>query len=260
MIERRRLFSNSDFVLDMPVSSVPRRQLFRSCVVSQQSKGRTARSHSITGIIFLSRLAIVRLLNAEKLITMWKVFCSPSLKYRPGSFLLFLAPIFLLALTVCPQMYASQPNIAYFAGGCYWCTEAVFQKAPGVTSVVSGYMQKAETVQITFDPAKTSYAKLLNLFWRAHDPTEVDSQGPDTGKQYRSAIFYVDDQQRSTAEKSKAQAQKSFSKAIATEITQASSFRPAPGNQQNFCRMNPNNPYVRQIIIPKLQKLGMKGP
>jgi peptide-methionine (S)-S-oxide reductase len=149
--------------------------------------------------------------------------------------------------------------VAYFAGGCYWCTEAVFQQVPGVTSVVSGYMQKAETVQVTFDPAKTSYQKLLSLFWRAHDPTEVDSQGPDTGKQYRSAIFYVDEQQRATAEKSKAQAQKLYSKPIATEIARASSFRPAPGSQQNFCRMNPSHPYVRQIIIPKLQKLGMKG-
>ena len=77
-----------------------------------------------------------------------------------------------------------------------------------MTSVVSGYIQKAETVQVTFDPARTSYEKLLGLFWRAHDPTEVDSQGPDTGKQYRSAIFYVDEQQRTTAEKSKAQAQR----------------------------------------------------
>ena len=82
--------------------------------------------------------------------------------------------------------------MAYFAGGCYWCTEAVFQRARGVTAVMSGYMQKAETVQVTFDPGKTTYDKLLTLFWRAHDPTEVDSQGPDTGKQYRSAIFYVD--------------------------------------------------------------------
>src|SRR5262245_29557090 len=141
---------------------------------------------------------------------MWRVCYSAFLKCRSRDFLLFLASIFLLALTFSPQAYGSQPNVAYFAGGCYWCTEAVFQRAPGVTSVVSGYMQKAETVQVTFDPAKTSYEKLLSLFWRAHDPTEVDSQGPDTGKQYRSAIFYVDEQQRATAEKSKAQAQKLY--------------------------------------------------
>ena len=121
-------------------------------------------------------------------------------------------------------------------------------------------MQKAETIQVTFDPAKTTYDKLLNLFWRAHDPTEVDSQGPDTGKQYRSAIFFVDEQQRAAAEKSKAQTQKSFSKPIATEITRAGSFRPAPENHQNFCRKNPNNAYVRQIILPKLQKLRLQKP
>jgi peptide-methionine (S)-S-oxide reductase len=150
------------------------------------------------------------------------------------------------------------PSVAYFAGGCFWCTEAVFERAPGVTSVVSGYMQGAETIQITFDSGKTSYDKLLNLFWRAHDPTEVDSQGPDVGKQYRSAIFFVDEQQRAAAEKSKAQVQKSYSKPIATEITRSGSFHPARENHQNFCMKNPNNPYVRQIIDPKLQKLGLK--
>ena len=168
--------------------------------------------------------------------------------------------IFILCVAFCPQARSGQVNVAYLAGGCYWCTEAVFQQAPGVTSVVSGYMQGAETIQITFDPNKTSYDKLLNLFWRAHDPTEVDSQGPDTGKQYRSAIFYVDEQQRAAAEKSKAQAQKSFSKPIATQITRAGSFRSAPEHHQNFCRKNPNNPYVRQIVVPKLKKLGLKKP
>jgi methionine-R-sulfoxide reductase len=69
---------------------------------------------------------------------------------------------------ICPQAHSGQANVAYLAGGCFWCTEAVFQGAPGVTSVVSGYMQRAETMQITFDPSKTSYDKLLNLFWRAH--------------------------------------------------------------------------------------------
>jgi peptide-methionine (S)-S-oxide reductase len=98
-------------------------------------------------------------------------------------------------------------KVAYFAGGCFWCTQEIFRQAPGVTSVVSGHMSGAETVEVTFDPAKTSYEKLLTVFWRAHDPTEVDRQGPDTGKQYRSAIFYVNDQQRATAEKSKTQLQ-----------------------------------------------------
>jgi peptide-methionine (S)-S-oxide reductase len=191
---------------------------------------------------------------------MWKVCGLPLVKRKSKSSFLFLPLIFIFSVTVDPQAHGSQANVAYFAGGCFWCTEAVFEQAPGVTSVVSGYMQGAETIQITFDPGKTSYDKLLNLFWRAHNPTEVDSQGPDTGKQYRSAIFYADEQQRTAAEKSKAQAQKSFSKPIATEITRAGSFRPAPENHQNFCRKNPNNAYVRQIVDPKLKKLGLKKP
>ena len=191
---------------------------------------------------------------------MWKVCGSSSVKYRSKAFCPFLPLTLLLGMVLSPQAHGSQANVAYFAGGCFWCTEAVFQQAPGVTLVVSGYMQKAETVQVTFDPAKTSYDKLLNLFWRAHDPTEVDAQGPDTGKQYRSALFFVDEQQHVAAEKSKAHAQKSYSKPIATEITRAGSFRPAPENHQNFCRKNPNNPYVRQIIAPKLKKLGLKKP
>lgn len=151
---------------------------------------------------------------------------------------------------------------AYFGGGCFWCTEAIFEQAPGVSSVVSGYMSGAETIGVTFDPARTSYDKLLQLFWRAHDPTEVDRQGPDVGKKYRSAIFYVDVQQRAAAEKSKAQlgASGKFSRPIATEIIQASGFQRADEHHQNFCQKNPNNPYVQQWVVPKLKKLGMKQP
>ena len=193
---------------------------------------------------------------------MWKIRCSPAVKRKSKSLFLSVPRhlIFILVMAFCPQAHSGQANVAYFAGGCFWCTEAVFQRAPGVTSVVSGYMQNAETIRVTFDPAKTSYDKLLNLFWRAHNPTEVDSQGTDTGRQYRSVIFYADEQQRAEAEKSKAQAQKSHSKPIATEITRVGSFRPAPENHQNFSRKNPNNPYVRQIIEPKLKKLGLKKP
>jgi peptide-methionine (S)-S-oxide reductase len=193
---------------------------------------------------------------------MWKVCRSSLVQHKFKTRFLSLPHylIFTLGMAFCTQAHGGQASVAYFAGGCFWCTEAVFEQAPGVASVTSGYMQGAETIQIAFDPNKTSYDKLLNLFWRAHNPTEVDSQGPDTGKQYRSAIFYMDEQQRAAAEKSKAQAQKSFSKPIATEIARAGSFRPAPEHHQNFCRKNPNNPYVRQIIEPKLRKLGLKKP
>jgi peptide-methionine (S)-S-oxide reductase len=191
---------------------------------------------------------------------MWKVCGSSSIKYKSKSFFRFLPLILLLGIAFCPQAQSGQANVAYFAGGCFWCTEAIFEETPGVTSVVSGYMQGAETVQVSFDPAKTSYNKLLILFWEAHDPTQVDRQGADIGKQYRSAIFYMNDQQRDAAQRLKPQVQKFYSKPIATEITRAGSFRPAPENHQNFCRKNPNNPYVQQIIKPKLKKLGLTKP
>ncbi len=191
---------------------------------------------------------------------MWKLCGSSSVKYKSKSFFRFLPLILLLGIAFCPQAQSGQANVAYFAGGCFWCTEAIFEDAPGVTSVVSGYMQGAETVQVSFDPAKTSYDKLLILFWEAHDPTQVDRQGADIGKQYRSAIFYTNDQQRDAAQRLKPQVQKFYSKPIATEITRAGSFRPAPENHQNFCRKNPGNSYVRQVIEPKLKKLGLKKP
>jgi peptide-methionine (S)-S-oxide reductase len=161
-------------------------------------------------------------------------------------------------LGIASSALGATSNVAYFAGGCFWCTEAIFEEAPGVTSVTSGYMQGAETIQVTFDPAKTSYDKLLVLFWEAHDPTQVNRQGADIGKQYRSAIFYVNDQQRDAAQRLKPQVQKFYSKPIATEITQAGSFRAAPENHQNFCRKNPNNSYVQEVVEPKLKKLGLK--
>jgi peptide-methionine (S)-S-oxide reductase len=189
---------------------------------------------------------------------MWKLCGSSSVKYT--SFFRFLLLILLWGTAFCLQAQNGQANVAYFAGGCFWCTEAIFEGAPGVTSVVSGYMQGAETVQVSFDPAKTSYDKLLILFWEAHDPTQVDRQGADIGKQYRSAIFYMNDQQRDAAQILKPQVQKFYSKPIVTEITRAGSFRPAPENHQNFCRKNPGNPYVREVIEPKLKKLGLKKP
>ena len=189
---------------------------------------------------------------------MWKLCGSSSVKYT--SFFRFLLLILLWGTAFCPQAQSGQANVAYFAGGCFWCTEAIFEGAPGVTSVVSGYMQGAETVQVSFDPAKTSYDKLLILFWEAHDPTQVDRQGADIGKQYRSAIFYMNDQQRDAAQRLKPQVQKFYSEPIVTEITRAGSFRPAPENHQNFCRKNPGNPYVREVIEPKLKKLGLKKP
>ncbi|HZS19265.1 MAG TPA: peptide-methionine (S)-S-oxide reductase [Candidatus Udaeobacter sp.] len=189
---------------------------------------------------------------------MWNVLGSSLVNRKSRT--LFVISLLLSGLVFCPRAYGAPANIAYFAGGCFWCTEAIFEEAPGVTSVTSGYMHGAETIQVTFNPAKTSYEKLLILFWEAHDPTQINRQGGDIGKQYRSAIFYANDQQRDAAQKLKPQVQKFYSKPIATEITQAGSFRAAPENHQNFCRKNPNHPYVQEVVEPKLKKLGLKKP
>jgi peptide-methionine (S)-S-oxide reductase len=192
---------------------------------------------------------------------MWKSCGSPLAKCKSKSVSLSLPHylVFILGMAFCPQADSDQANVSYFAGGCFWCTDAVFEQARGVTSVVSGYMQGAETIQITFDPSKTSYDKLLNLFWRAHNPIEVDSQGPDTGKQYRSAIFYVDEQQHEQP-KNRRNRHQNRSQNRSRLRSHATSFRRAPENHQNFCRKNPNTPYVRQIMQPKLQQLGLKKP
>jgi Peptide methionine sulfoxide reductase len=90
--------------------------------------------------------------------------------------------IFTLGMAFSPRAHRGQANVAYFAGCCFWCIEEVFQQVPGVTSVAPGYMQNAETIQVRSDPTKISYHKLLNVFWRAHNPIEVDRQGPNVGK------------------------------------------------------------------------------
>jgi peptide-methionine (S)-S-oxide reductase len=160
--------------------------------------------------------------------------------------------------------------------GCFWCTEAVFERLPGVYSATSGYMggkQKnptyeqvcggatghAEVTKVIFDPAKLSLEKLLETFWKAHDPTTLNRQGADIGTQYRSAIFYETEAQRPVAEKSKAEASKLFERPIVTEITRATEFYPAENYHQEYYRLNKDrNPYCRAVITPKLKKLGME--
>ncbi|TSA36030.1 MAG: peptide-methionine (S)-S-oxide reductase [Verrucomicrobiaceae bacterium] len=161
---------------------------------------------------------------------------------------------------------------AILGGGCFWCVEAVYQGKPGIKSVVSGYAGgstpnptyeqvcsgktgHAEVVEITFDPALISYEKILDLFWDAHDPTTLNSQGADHGTQYRSIIVADTPERKAAAEKSKAAAQTRFADPIVTEIVESAKFYPAEQYHQNFCARNPNNPYVRAVIVPKLEKL-----
>jgi peptide-methionine (S)-S-oxide reductase len=166
-------------------------------------------------------------------------------------------------------------EIATLGGGCFWCTEAIFQMLPGVKSVTSGYAGgtkenptykevcagdtgHAEVIQIEYDPAVVSYDKLLETFWEAHDPTTLDRQGPDSGTQYRSIILYSSEAQKAAAEKSKAEAQKQFGKPIVTEIVPLKKFYKAESYHQDYYRDNPNQPYCRVVIRPKVEKFEKK--
>jgi peptide-methionine (S)-S-oxide reductase len=161
---------------------------------------------------------------------------------------------------------------AVFGGGCFWCVEAVFEGLDGVRSVESGYAGgtlpnptyeqvcsgrtgHAEVVKITFDPSTISYGKLLDLFWRAHDPTTRNRQGADVGTQYRSIILYGDEEQRAAAERSKVEAQKDLEDPIVTEITPLAVFYAAEKYHQDYFANNPNAAYCTFVITPKLKKL-----
>jgi peptide-methionine (S)-S-oxide reductase len=163
---------------------------------------------------------------------------------------------------------------ATFGAGCFWCTEAVFQQLKGVHSVVSGYSGgsvanprylqvctgstgHAEAVQVTYDPKVISYADLLEVFWKTHDPTTRDRQGVDVGTQYRSVIFYHDDDQKELAEKYKAKLDAAgiFPGPIVTEIVPFTVFYRAEVKHQNYFADHPEELYCRKIIGPKVEKV-----
>lgn len=138
---------------------------------------------------------------------------------------------------------------ATLGGGCFWCTEAIFKRLKGVTSVVCGYAGgDAESIQIQFNPSIISYEKILEVFWATHDPTTLNRQGADVGTQYRSVIFYHSEKQKEIAEKSK---QPSF----VTQIIPIDKFYKAKDYHQNFYEKNKSSPYCQIVINPKIQKL-----
>jgi len=161
---------------------------------------------------------------------------------------------------------------ATLGGGCFWCTEAVFQRLKGVKSVVPGYAGggksnptyeevcsgktgHAQVIQITFDPEEISYEELLDVFWQTHDPTSLDRQGADVGSQYRSAIFYHNENQHKAAEKSKKELMKKLSKPVVTEIVPFTKFYEAENYHHDYYNKNPVAPYCLFVIKPKLKKL-----
>ena len=168
-------------------------------------------------------------------------------------------------------------ELATLAGGCFWCTEAVFQKLKGVESVTPGYTGghidsptyeevssgesgHAEAIQIEFDPNIISFETLLDVFWQLHDPTTLNQQGADHGTQYRSAIFYHNEKQKELAENSLENAEKAgmYPDSFVTEIVPFDKFYPAEEEHRNFYENNPNQPYCQIVIDPKITKLFKK--
>jgi peptide-methionine (S)-S-oxide reductase len=161
-----------------------------------------------------------------------------------------------------------------FGAGCFWCVEAVFQQIEGVVKVESGYSNgtaknpsyrdvctgntgHAEVVQVTFDPKKVSFDTILEIFWKTHDPTTLNRQGADEGTQYRSAVFYSNEAQKTAAEawKKKLNDEHVFPNPIVTEITPLSNYSEAEDYHQDYYALNGHNPYCQVVIKPKMDKL-----
>ena len=179
-----------------------------------------------------------------------------------------------------PASSVKGPQTAVFAGGCFWGVEAVFRHVKGVERAVSGYAGgmlvkpsyeqvgtgrtgHAESVEVTYDPSQVSYGQLLAVFFSvAHDPTQKDRQGPDYGTQYRSAIFYVNDDQRRVAEAYIAQLDqaKAFGAPIATQVAKLPAFWPAEDYHQNYLAQHPMQPYIVINDLPKLAALQKEWP
>ena len=164
-------------------------------------------------------------------------------------------------------------DTAYFGAGCFWCVEAVFQELKGVISVSSGYMGgkiknptyrevcsgltgHAEICRIVYDPKVIEYKDLLEAFWQSHDPTTLNKQGADTGTQYRSVVFYNNEEQKAQAEfyKNKLNEENAFGKPVVTEISASSAFYIAEDYHQNYYNENGDAPYCQFVIAPKLEK------
>ena len=159
-------------------------------------------------------------------------------------------------------------------GGCFWCIEAIFKSITGVISVISGYAGgqdlnpnyesvcsgrtgHAEVVMVSFDPDISSLESILEVFWKAHDPTTLNRQGNDVGTQYRSAIYYYNNSQKKVIEKSIDSVKGNFSNPIVTEVSSLTEFYPAENYHQSYYENNPQAPYCSRIILPKLKKLGL---
>ncbi len=164
---------------------------------------------------------------------------------------------------------------AVLGGGCFWCLEAVYKRVEGISLVVSGYAGgnaadpsyeevcrgttgHAEVIEISFDPDQISYRKILQLFFKAHDPTTLNRQGADTGTQYRSIILYNGEEQRGQAAEEITRAGELYDNPVVTELVELTSFYPAEAYHQNYYDLNTTAGYCRAVIRPKLAKMGLE--
>ena len=178
-----------------------------------------------------------------------------------------------------PLAHTSGKQTAVFAGGCFWGTQAVFERVKGVVATTAGYAGgsastatyaqvttettgHAESVKVVFDPSKISYGKLLQIFFAVHDPTQLNRQGPDVGTSYRSAIFYTSDEQRDigTAYIAQLNAAHVYSKPIVTQVTPLKGFYDAESYHQDYALNNPDNPYILVCDRPKIATLRKEFP
>ncbi|MEM8670735.1 MAG: peptide-methionine (S)-S-oxide reductase MsrA [Planctomycetota bacterium] len=189
--------------------------------------------------------------------------------------ILFVALALLASHSVSGQ--ESDKETATFGGGCYWCVEAVFQRLDGVSNIRPGFMGgrtrnptyqqvltgrtgHAEVIHFEYDPKVVSFETLLQVFWATHDPTTKNRQGPDVGTQYRSVVFYHNEEQRKTATDYKRllNRQKAFRSPIVTTLERARTFYPTDADHKDYFNRNPSKPYCRNYIVPKLEKLEKK--
>ena len=189
--------------------------------------------------------------------------------------------LFTALILTAPNVARAAPSqTVVLAGGCFWGMEGVFESLKGVQSAVSGYAGgsaqtahyeivstgmtgHAESVRVTFDPSQISFSQILQVyFFVAHDPTELNFQGPDEGTQYRSEIFYTTDEQRAESldEIKRLDAQHAFPKPIVTQVAPLRGFYPAEAYHQHFMQKNMDNPYIVENDIPKLEALHAKFP
>jgi peptide-methionine (S)-S-oxide reductase len=194
---------------------------------------------------------------------------------------LFSSVLLVFSIGAVPNASAAPAEqTAVFAGGCFWGVDAVFKHVKGVSSVVSGYAGgsastaqyetvsrgntgHAESVRVSFDPAKISYQQLLQVFFSvAHDPTQLNRQGPDEGSQYRSAIFYTDAGQQKTALSyiQKLTAARTYSAPVVTQVVPLQQFYPAEAYHQNYLALHPYQPYIVFNDMPKLEQLRKQFP